>query len=367
MSIRIITALALCGLVASSARAAPQSTTTKPTAAPAKAAPRKAAAGTFCGRLAPGEAIATIDGKKVTYAEVEATVGALERQAEAEYLEKVYQLRSGALDQLIAMRVVEAEARKAGQPTPEWLEQVLMAGLPEPTGEEVAAAYEQNKAQLQGATLEQARPDLLAHLRRGVARRRFASLVQELVGRHQVQSLLVAPEPVRMAVEAIGPSRGPEKAKVTIVEFSDFECPFCGRGHATLARVLETYRDQVRVVYRQFPLDFHPRAQKAAEASLCAGEQGRFWELHDRMFADQAKLEVAQLKAAARELKLDGDRFDNCLDAGAQGAAVEADVKAGQALGVQGTPAFFVNGVFLNGAVPFEQFKATIDRELERG
>jgi protein-disulfide isomerase len=367
MSIRIVTALALCGLVASSALAEPQPTTTKPQAAPARAAPRKAAASETCGRLPPARTIATVDGKKITYAEIEATVGSLERQAEVEYQEKVYQLRSGALDQLIAMRIVEGEARKAGTSTTEWLDREFLSSIPEPAEAAVAEAYEQNRAQLDGVTLEQARPQLVEHLRRAEGQRRFPGFLQGLVDRHDVKNLLVAPEPLRVAVAPVGPSRGPEKAKITIVEFSDFECPFCSRGGATLAKVMERYPDQVRVVYRQFPLEFHPRARKAAEASLCAGEQGKFWELHDRMFADQGKLAVEDLKAAARELKLDGVRFDACLDAGAQGAAVEADLKAGQALGVQGTPAFFVNGVFLNGAVPFEQFVAAIDRELKRG
>jgi protein-disulfide isomerase len=367
MSIRFTTALALCGLASSSALAAPQPTTTKPQAAPVKAAPRTPAAGPSCGRLAPAQAIATIDGRKVTYGEIAGTVEALERQAEAEYLEKVYQLRSGALDQLIAMRVVEAEARRAGKPTAEWLDQEFLSKLPEPADAAVAEAYEQNKAQLSGVTLEQARPQLVEYLRHAEGQRRFPGYLQGLVERHEVKNLLVAPEPLRVAVAPVGPSRGAEKAKVTIVEFSDFECPFCSRAGATLAQVMEKYGDKVRVVYRQFPLEFHPRARKAAEASLCAGEQGKFWELHDRMFADQGKLAPEQLKAAARELGLDGDRFDACLDAGAQGAAVEADVKAGQAVGVQGTPAFFVNGVFLNGAVPLEQFVAAIDRELKKG
>jgi protein-disulfide isomerase len=154
---------------------------------------------------------------------------------------------------------------------------------------------------------------------------------------------------------------------VTIVEFADFQCPFCTRARETLDQVLKVYDGKVRVVYRQFPLPFHPLAEKAAEAGLCAADQGKFWELHDRLFSSGAKLDVADLKAAARELGVDGAKFDVCLDAGGKRAAVEDDLRAGRAAGVQGTPALFVNGVFLNGAVPFDELKAVIDRELERG
>jgi protein-disulfide isomerase len=331
-------------------------------AAPKKQGPPQVQPGTS---LKPGTPIAMVDGKPVLYSEIEGSVGGVVRQAEAEYLNKAYTVTRGALDQLVMKRLLEAEAGKAGKSVEEWMKQDFLPSVPEPTDDEVKKVFEESKRP--AAELEQAAPGLREQLRRAAGQQRFGSLLQELMTKHQVQTLLTAPEPVRLPVAASGPAKGSEKAKVTIVEFSDFQCPYCSRVNPTIERVMQGYGDKVRVVYRQFPLPFHAQAQKAAEASLCANDQGKFWSLHDRMFADQGKLAVPDLKAAARELGLDGARFDACLDGGGKGSLVGADIDAAKAVGVQGTPAFFINGVFLNGAVPFEQFQSVIERELERG
>jgi protein-disulfide isomerase len=148
------------------------------------------------------------------------------------------------------------------------------------------------------------------------------------------------------------------------VEFSDFECPYCGSAHDTVEQVMNSYAGKVRLVYRQFPLSFHPHAAKAAEASLCAADQGKFWEYHDVLFKNQKKLEPTELKAHASEVGLDGQKFGQCLDSGDKKKAVDADQQAGLAAGVGGTPAFFINGIFLNGAQPIDEFKKVIDAEL---
>ena len=173
--------------------------------------------------------------------------------------------------------------------------------------------------------------------------------------------------PLRFAVAADGfAAFGPQDAPVTIVEFSDFQCPFCARLLPTLERAKRDYAGKLRIVYRHFPLDaIHPHAQKAAEAASCAREQGKFWELHDLMFAEQDSLEVPALKEMARRLGLDGAAFDRCLDSDRYYAAVRADLRAGTAAGVTGTPALFVNGRSLGGgAVPFERLAEVIDEEL---
>ena len=176
------------------------------------------------------------------------------------------------------------------------------------------------------------------------------------------------PAPVRTEVATAGyPARGPATAPVTIVEFSDFECPFCGRLFPTLKAVENLYLDRVRIVYRQFPLRrIHPLAQKAAEASLCAHEQGRFWQMHDSLFGDQEHLTVDALKARAVELKLDTTAFNACLDSGKQAAAIDKDLAEGAKAGVTGTPAMFINGRMIVGAQPFTAIQAVIDDELQR-
>jgi protein-disulfide isomerase len=169
-----------------------------------------------------------------------------------------------------------------------------------------------------------------------------------------------------VAERADAPSKGPRTAPVTLVEFSDFQCPYCGRVLPVLKRVQETYGERVRLVFRNFPLAIHPLAPKAAEAAACANEQGKFWEMHDRLFADPKKLDVADLKASAAELGLDAQAFDQCLDSGKHEATWKEERTEGERAGVSGTPAVFVNGRLIGGAQPYETFAQVIDDELER-
>ncbi|RKH41140.1 DsbA family protein [Corallococcus sicarius] len=177
-------------------------------------------------------------------------------------------------------------------------------------------------------------------------------------------------EPVAAAkkieIPANAPSFGPATAKVTIVEWSDFECPFCSRVGPTLTRIKETYGKDVRVVFRHQPLSFHKNAKPAAMASMAAHEQGKFWEMHDKLFANQRALDRASLDKYAEELKLDMSRFKAAMDGNKFDAQIEADMAAGAAAGANGTPAFFLNGRFLSGAQPFEAFKPIIDEEIAK-
>ncbi|MFY0575369.1 DsbA family protein [Cystobacter fuscus] len=162
------------------------------------------------------------------------------------------------------------------------------------------------------------------------------------------------------------PSFGPKDAKVTIVEWSDFECPFCGRVGPTLKQIKETYPKDVRVVFRHQPLPFHPNAKPAAEAAMAAHEQGKFWEYHDKLFANQRALDRASLEKYAQEVGLDMGKFKSALESGKFRGKVEADSSAGAAVGANGTPTFFVNGREFVGAQPFESFKKIIDDEKAR-
>jgi len=160
------------------------------------------------------------------------------------------------------------------------------------------------------------------------------------------------------------PAKGPQDAKVKIVEYSDFQCPFCGRVVQTIRQIEEEYGDKVQITFRNFPLSFHQFAQKAAEAGECANLQGRFWEMHDMMFAHQNALRTEDLKSYAKQLGLDQEKFDSCLDNGEMKAEVERDFQDGTAAGVRGTPAFIINGEHISGALPFERFKEVIDKKL---
>jgi len=160
---------------------------------------------------------------------------------------------------------------------------------------------------------------------------------------------------------------GNKNAKVTLVEFSDFQCPYCGQFEPTVVQVLRDYKDKVRVVYKHYPLtSIHPQAQKAAEASECAGAQGKFWEMHDKLFTNQATLSVDNEKAWAKDLGLNTSKFNTCLDKGEKVADVAADQKYGDTVGVTGTPTSFVNGYPVQGAQGYDFVKNLIDQELAK-
>ena len=159
---------------------------------------------------------------------------------------------------------------------------------------------------------------------------------------------------------------GSKNAKVKLVEYSDFQCPFCERHYPTLKKILADYGDQVSLEYKHFPLSFHPYATPAAEASECAAEQGKFWEFQDKIFEDQASLSVEQLSVWAKQLSLNMNKFSTCLSTHKYAAKVQADYQEGQQKGVNGTPATFINGQLVSGAQPYEALKAVIDAELKK-
>jgi protein-disulfide isomerase len=320
--------------------------------------------------LDPGVRVGEVDGQPVTYGDLQNDheIGPKLRQAEVKALTELYEQRRALIDELITRRLLEDEAKARGKTIEQWYQTDYLTSIPEPTDAEVKAFYDEHKAQIpEGQKFEDLKARIRQVVRQQKLREGMTKMVEDLKAKHHAQVALQAPEVPRIEVEAKGPSRGPENALVTIVEFSDFQCPYCGREFPVIERLMKEYDGKVRLVFRHYPLDFHPFAQKAAEAGACAQDQGKFWELHDKMFTNQNKLGVDDLKAYAKSVGLDASRFDKCLDSGEKKALVEEDMKAGTAAGVNGTPAFFINGVFVNGAQPYEQMKQTVDRELKKG
>jgi protein-disulfide isomerase len=316
----------------------------------AKAAAAAPAAGT----------VAVVDGKPITMADIEGLAGGRLTQLRAQE----YQLKRQALDELIARRLVEKEAAARGISSDELIRTEIEAKVPAVTEAEQRAFYEQNKSRIGNMAEAEAMKQIEAYLRQQKVRERQQAFVGDLKSKTSVRVML---EPPRVAV-AVGddPVKGPAAAPVTIVEFSDFQCPFCSRVNPTLKQIEETYGDKVRIVFRDYPLlQIHPQAAKAAEAASCAAEQGKFWEMHDKLFANQQKLAVADLKAHATELGLKAEEFNQCLDSGKKEAGWKKDLEEGTAYGINSTPAFFINGRLISGAQPFEAFKQLIDEELE--
>jgi len=176
------------------------------------------------------------------------------------------------------------------------------------------------------------------------------------------------PDPGKVYSFPVGESaaKGPADAWVTIMEVSDFQCPFCKRVGPTLKQIEEKYGDDVRIVFKQNPLSFHNRAKPAARAAECAHEQGKFWPMHDKLFENQGQLEDAQLESYAGALGLDAEKWKSCYASNKYDARIDAEQKQAVALGARGTPAFFINGRYLGGAQPFSSFQALIDEELKK-
>ena len=304
---------------------------------------------------------ARIDGQVVTVQELEK---ALAPQL-AKLGEQRYQLMQSKLEELIADRLLEREAKRRGITLEALFEAEVLSKIPEVNDEEVSAFITQNKSRLRGEDAE-LRPKVKEYLTNEKVNQQRLVYLASLRQATKVEIFLEEPEAVRVTVKTEGAFvKGSKDAKVTMVEFSDFQCPFCHNVVATVKEVMRQYEGRVKWVYRDFPIaSLHPQAPKAAEAARCAGEQGKFWEYHDLLFDSQAQATVVDFKRFADQLKLDAKSFGLCLDNGTHQAAVEADVQDGVRLGITGTPTFFINGRALVGAQPLETFRRIIEAEL---
>lgn len=310
-----------------------------------------------------GKPIAEIDGQPLTWSELESFAASQLREVDT----KRQQILEASLTSLIEQRLLEREADRREVSVAELLHSEIEEHVEPVTDAQIDAWYEQNKARVRQpkeAVSEQVRSFLWQQRADPIRRQLIAGLRQD----YGVKMLF---EPPRAEIDATGsPAKGPENAAVTVVEFSDFQCPACKSLQGDFKRLKETYSDRVRFAFRQFPLtSIHPQAFKAAEAALCAEDQGKFWNMHDALFEHQRELGIDQLKTRATELELDADTFTKCLDSGVHADQVRTDMRAGQEAGVTGTPSIFVNGrrvTLLRGVSPFEVISAIIDDELER-
>jgi protein-disulfide isomerase len=313
--------------------------------------------------LPPNMVVATVAGQKITAKELDESIGdelyRLEQQR--------YQIRRGAIEQQVVEKLVDAEAKKKGITKEAYLKAEVEDKVPPPADAEILQMFDQAKGQLPpDATIEQYRAQIVNFMTGRKRQELMRTITEELKKTAKVEITLPEPPRPKRDVEPKGPSRGPADAKVTIVEFSDFQCPFCSRGREIVEEVMAAYPGKARLFFRHYPLPGHTQAPKAAEASMCANEQGKFWEYHDVLFKNQQQLMPEDLKKHAATLSLDAAKFAECLDQGKHTKYVADDMEAGGKAGVTGTPAFFVNGIMLNGAVPVEEFKKVIDAELAK-
>ena len=312
----------------------------------------------------PGaEPLAEVNGEIITAKDLEGALGARLTKLE----EQIYDLKLRELDSLIAQRLFAQEAAKRGISVPALLDAEVTAKVSLVTEKEIEDFYQANKARMRGDDPE-VRQKIRAFLQQQKLTARREAFVESLRSQGKVVVRLQSPPAIRVEVSTEGaPVRGSAGAPVTVVEFSDFECPFCKQTHPTLKQVLERYPGKVQLAYRDFPLDsIHPQARRAAEAARCANDQGKFWEYHDVLFTQSPQLALEDLRRYAGQLGLDVTKFDGCLAAGVHKATVQRDLDEGNRLGITGTPAFFINGRTLSGAQPLEAFTRLIEQELAR-
>jgi protein-disulfide isomerase len=312
----------------------------------------------------PNDVVATVGNVSITLADVDQK--AMQTPANefgtTRLVLAIYEARRNAIEELTAGKLIDMEAKARGVETAALIDKEITSKIQSVADADVSAWYDANKSRVQGASLDQVRApirNLLTQQRTAVV---YQAFVEQLKLKTPVRMML---EPPRQKVAtADSPAQGPAGAPIELVEFSDFQCPFCLRANPTLKQVLGTYGDKIRFVYRNYPLPSHPNARPAAEAAQCANEQGKFWAYHDRLFADQTKLSDADLKTSAVELGMDAAKFNACFDSHKYKTRVDTDLQAGNEAGVNGTPAFFINGRMLSGAQPYEEFKRLIDEEL---
>ena len=314
--------------------------------------------------------VATVNGENITEQQmVQAAAADLSKldanrpQPQAAYDRARLELLWKALNSIIEDKLITLEAAKNRMTREELLNAEVESNVGTPSPADVEQFYEANKAQIPIPKAE-ALPQVRQYMIETSRRRYREMLVTNMRRNFKVTTFL---DPLRTDVAIAGyPSRGPANAPVTIVEFADFECPFCGAFYPTLKLVEKNYADRVRLVYRQFPLtNSHPNAQKAAEASLCANEQRRFWDFYDALFSDQSRLDVPSLKQRAQALGLDVAAFNACLDSGSQAAAIQKDRDDARRMGVNSTPTVVINGRLLGGR-SYAEIQEVIEDELQR-
>jgi len=308
----------------------------------------------------PKVVVAEIDGEKISDADLTLAVAGQLSRIQSE----IYDIKKNGLDQIIEEKLLEKEAKKRGLSVDALMKAEVVDKVGDIPDQEIADFYNQNKSRVGNRTLEELKQPIKQQLFARKASVYRNNLVDRLKSAAKVDILMEAPK-VDVSVDD-DPMKGSKNASVTIIEFTDYQCPFCGKARPVVKELIAEYGDKIHYVLRDFPLDFHPYAKKAAEAADCAGDQGKYWEYSDILWENQGALQIPDLKKYAGSIKLDQKKFDDCLDQGKFAPEVEKDAADGAKAGVSGTPSFFINGQAVTGALPIEKFKEIIDAELKK-
>lgn len=307
--------------------------------------------------------LAEVDGVPITTQDLDRALGVKLVQLE----EQLFQLKRRELDTVITQHLLAQAAAKRGISVALLLDAEVTAKVALVLEKEVEDFYQANRTRFSGTEAE-IRKNLRASLQEQKLAAQREQFLESLRSHATIVDRLQPSPALRVDVSVKGaPIRGAADAPVTLLEFSDFHCPFCKRVVATLKDLQERYPGKLQIAYRHFPLtSLHPQARQAAEASRCAQDQGKFWEYHDLLFANAPQASPQELERYAEEIGLDVSKFNRCLVQSMHHDAVQRDIDEATELGMTGTPAFFINGRFLNGAQPIEAFVKVIDEELAR-
>jgi protein-disulfide isomerase len=300
--------------------------------------------------------VAEVGGVKVTLSELEQQESAKLLSAHYQY----YQAQSKALEELIDNKLLEQKAKSENLTVEQLLDRDIKSQVKDPTEDQMRVYYEGLEVDQPYDTVRDKILEKIRQLRTDKVR---ATYVKQLRAQTTV-TIDLAPPRAKVDV-ADAQVLGPKTAQVTLVEFADYECPYCQKVAADVKKLKADYGDRVAFTYKDFPLPMHARAEKAAEATRCASKQNKFWEFHDEIFRSK-ELDVDQLKAQARALKLDATEFDKCLDSGQGAIPVARDKKEGMRLGITGTPSFFINGHYLSGALDYAALRQVVEQQLAR-
>ncbi|MGN7612757.1 DsbA family protein [Magnetococcales bacterium HHB-1] len=295
------------------------------------------------------------------------------KQVDQKIAAKLFQLetkrftyRLQAVQEALTTHLLQLEAKAKGVDADKLLDTVVKKQFVPIESKDVIDFIEENKKRLPSSIkgLEDKVKMFLEQEQKEEIRSKYLSSLAE---KYDARMTLKPPKPPRINVPGPNSSaKGRAGAPITIIEFSDFECPYCRRAHQTVQQLLRVYPGRIRLIFRHFPLPGHQHAVKASEASLCAEKQGKFWQYHDALFDQKGWQKKDGFKTLAKSLSLDMKSFNHCLDSGEMNARVKQDKAIGSGLGVTGTPHFFINGVSQSGAIPLETFRKLIDAELKK-
>ncbi len=300
------------------------------------------------------EIVAEIGGKKITRAEFEQKESA--NLLTARY--KLYLTERQTLDEFVDDELLKQEAEREHITVDELLNRHVKSAIVEPTEDQLRVYYEGMQTD---QPYEAVRSDILGTLRQIRTTNARKAYLKTL---RQQDSATIMLAPPRANVElGDAPVRGPRNAPVTIIEFADYQCPYCQKVHPELKQLQQEFPGKVAIAFKDFPLSIHDHAAKAAEASRCAREQGKYWEYHDMLFEGKG-LDKDQLQQYARNLNLDTTSFESCLNSGKEAAGIEKDMAEGKLLGIVQTPGFTINGHFLLGAVPYSTLHDLVQQQL---